>query len=207
MNTPKLHRHSELLDDIGQGFINEETIKKWFNDYYSTSKHLYTLYSIVRGLNAKQVLEIGFGRSTFVLAKATYENGGMMTCCDLENYSDLLSTEESKIVDFKHGESNLIWENEICYDFAFLDYFSNEKISVYTCYNEIRKCLKKMKTNGILAIHDTNVNKYSINRAIRLVKIFKNIEYATLPYNYGLCLIRFTGKSEYGTLSDEFKKK
>jgi predicted O-methyltransferase YrrM len=164
MGTPKLHRHAELMDDIGVGFVKDEIISKWFNDYYSTSKHLFTLYSIVRGLNAQKVLEIGFGRSTFVLAKATYENGGMMTACDIDDYKNILSSEEKKVVNFIHGDSSMIWSDTNFYDFAFLDYFSNKKMSTATCANEIRKCLRMMRTNGIIAVHDTDVGVYAINK-------------------------------------------
>ena len=58
-----MHCHQELLDDLKtyEGFLPDALLMKWFNDKYSTSKHLLTLYSIVRGLNAKRVIEVGFG--------------------------------------------------------------------------------------------------------------------------------------------------
>ncbi len=204
---PKMHYHEELLFDIGKGFISNETLLKWFNDNYSTSKHLLTLYSIARGLDAKKILEIGFGRSSFVLAKAASENKGILTCCDIDDFQYLLSEEERTIIKYVNGYSSKIWDNNEYFDFIFLDYFSNESLSYSFCFSEILKAIKKTKTNGIVAIHDTIVDKYRIRKILKLINLFCNVELMSLPYNYGLCLLKKVGRSNGGVLEDKFPKK
>ena len=64
-----------------------------------------------------------------------------------------------------------------------------------------------MKRNGIIAIHDTYDNRYAIRRALALVKLTSKVEYVSLPYNYGLGLIRIKGNKKNGTLEEKFLKK
>ena len=172
MKQPIIHFHDELLKDTGEGLITDVTINKWFKEGYSTSKHLWTLYSIAVGTGAKSILEIGFGRSTFILARAAAENKGLLTTCDVEDYSHLLSKEESKYVKYTHGYSNEIWSTSEKYDLAFLDYYSSEKISVWFCIKELKRCLNMMTREGLIIVHDTYVHKYSIRKAIKYPKPF-----------------------------------
>jgi len=199
---PILHRHEEFIQDRSDGgFISNDIMMKWFNDKYSTSKHLLILYSIAIGLNAKNILEIGGGRSTCVLSRAAKENNGKMTHGDICNINYLLSEQEKKVTKFFLGKSDLIWEIDEGYDFAFLDYFSEKDKKVFYIENEINKCIKKMKKNGVIAIHDVFVKKYSnIKMAIhKVVKKRKDVEYITIPFNYGLGLIRCLENSKYGS--------
>ena len=210
-----MHCQKELERDLGyDGLLPDSTLFKWFNDSYSTSKHFLTLYSIVRGLHAKTILEIGFGRSSFVLARAAHENGGRLLSCDRRNFSSLFSSKEEEVTEYIYGTSDEVWKNiKDGIDFAFLDYFSDSSLSEDFCVSEIRQCLKHMKTNGVIAIHDVMVDKYPLKRAVeKLIKedfeVGANIiEYTVLPFNYGLGLIRYKGPSKYGTLSDGFIKK
>ena len=203
----KHHFHTELVEDVKSGNISDSIMLKWFNDRYSTSKHLLSLYSIIRGLDAKNILEIGFGRSTFVILKATIENNAFLTSCDMENFSYLLPDDQKKYFQFCHSQSNEIWRNDKIYDFAFLDYFSSSSLTTIFCYKEIKHCIRKMKQNGIIAIHDTYDNKYAIKKALALIKLTSNIEYVSLPYNYGLGLIRIKGNKHNGALEEKFLKK
>ena len=67
INYPVMHCQSEIERDCSyQGLLPDETLMSWFRDSYSTSKHLLTLYSVATGLQARNILEIGFGRSSFV---------------------------------------------------------------------------------------------------------------------------------------------
>jgi len=211
----EIHCHQELLKDLNpDGFIKDEIIMKWFRDYYSASKHLLILYSIARGLNAKKILEIGFGRSSFVLAKAVHENNGKLVCCDYRtgkkniNYSYLFSKKEKKVVDFVCGDTNLIWERDEGFDFAFMDYFGKPGKKIPYLRNEVENCVNKMKTNGVIAIHDVFVENCRIRDAIKEVFLSrKDLEYMVLPYNYGLGLFRYKGESKYGEIEDNFIKK
>ncbi|WP_045213325.1 FkbM family methyltransferase [Desulfonatronovibrio magnus] len=211
---PKMHCHAELLRDLNyQGFIPDETMMRWFNDRYSTSKHLLTLYSIARGLNALKVVEIGFGRSSFVLARAAHETGGSLITCDTSDFSYLLSEEEKKVVKFINGDANLVWEEcKEGIDFAFLDFFSMPTMSKEFSLNHITQCVERLKQNAVLALHDSIDNRFKLKGTLATIADHlksKNIdiELIHLPYNYGLCLIRRVSESHFGMVKDQHVKK
>ncbi|MEQ9299465.1 MAG: class I SAM-dependent methyltransferase [Cyclobacteriaceae bacterium] len=215
-NKPRMHFHGELEKDLGyESFLPNETLMKWFEDRYSSSKHLLTLYSICRGLNAQNVLEIGFGRSSFVLIKGVAENGGNIVCCDQKDFRYVLNDHERKVVKYVAGDSEMIWKYHVPndgFDFVFLDYFSDESLSGRFIKSEISKSIGSMKSNGIIAIHDSIVEKYSLMEVLESLKknrlgiIDRSIEILSLPYNYGLALLRVK-KSQYEKLPDQFLKK
>ena len=211
-----MHCQRELEEDLQyDGLIPDEVMLKWFRDSYSSSKHLLTLYSVAIGLKAKSILEIGFGRSSFVLIKAAADNGGILTTCDTQDFSYLLNAREKSFTTFVHGTSDNAWSavEQQGVDFAFLDYFSSENITQTFIEKEIRKCISLMKTNGVIAIHDAIVEKYRLKKVLEDVKVtlglFHNsdVEVVSIPYNYGLGLIRLVKKSPYGIITDGFKKK
>lgn len=207
-----MHRQEDVEADLrDHTFITDELLLRWFGETYSTSKHLLTLYSMARGLRARSILEIGFGRSTFVLARAANENGGRLTTCDNRDFRYLLSEEERTVTDYKLGLSDLVWNDtdlsKTGLDMAFLDYFSSEAVSSHFVRAELKRCLALLKTNGIVAIHDTSVENYSVGKTVRSIcRWNQRLEFTVLPYCYGLGIIRFTGPSRYGSIADCWKK-
>ena len=122
-----MHCQRELEADLSsrQDFLSDDILLRWFNDSYSTSRHLLILYSIARGLKAATILEIGFGRSSFVLARAAHENNGRFISCNERDFSYLLSEQEKAVTSFVHDKSDRLWPTlRQGVDFAFLDYFS-----------------------------------------------------------------------------------
>jgi hypothetical protein len=214
---PTMHCQNEILQDTQyEGFIPDETIFKWFHDRYSTSKHLLSLYSFALGLEAKTILEIGFGRSSFVLAKAAHLNKGILITCDKRDFSYLLNKNEKKVSTFVNDSSNSVWPllEEKGVDFVFLDYFSSAGLKRSFVKNELMTCLQYLKQNGIVCIHDTLIEKYQISRIINQLKrnskgllAAPKYEILSLPFNYGLSIIRRISESKYGTLKDNFVKK
>lgn len=210
MNTkPTMHCQNEIVRDTGYvGFLPDATMMKWFHDQYSTSRHLLTLYSVALGLQAKTILEIGFGRSSFVLARAASENKGRFISCDMRDFSYLFSKEEMAISTFHVGMSNAVWSSiDTGIDFAFLDYFSSEEMTLAHLEHEISMCISFLKTNSIIAVHDSMDPRYKVREVITALRVFPEIEYVSLPYNYGLALIRYTGNSHWGRIEDNCKKK
>jgi len=215
-NNPTMHCQNELEADLGYpSFIPTDTMFKWFNDRYSSSKHLLTLYSVARGLNAKTIVEIGFGRSSFILAKAAAENEGKFTSCDMRDFSYLFTPSEKEVTTYVHGKSDEVWntlQNQGV-DFAFLDYFSSEKIGSSFIEAEISQCLRLLKQNGIIAVHDTIVDKYKLKNSLNQFKTKasffhnSNVEVLSLPFNYGLGFIRKLDSSPYGAIQDIHLKK
>lgn len=208
---PLTHCQNEIERDLeGHTFITDEMMMRWFHDRYSTSKHLLTLYTLAVGLRAKTIVEIGFGRSSFVLARAASENQGRFYTCDRRDFSYLLSPEEKKVSTFIHGHSEDLWSHpEIKKNgihFAFLDYFSTLGLPVHYVEEEIRNCCHLLPTNGMLAIHDSMIKDYAIHNVV-WPRIGPHLEVIQFPFNYGLLIARNTGPSPYGCLEAPWSKK
>lgn len=213
---PTMHCHDELVSDLGyKGLVPHELIFKWFEDHYSTSKHLLTLYSIARGLFAKNILEIGFGRSSFVLARAASENYGTLHSCDTKDFTYLFNEKEKKVSQCYCMRSDQAFEKfkEIGFELVFIDYLGTKSFDAEHCLDIITKGLDVLKQDGILVIHDACYeNSYVQDATNSLVKSRKyskyNLEKLILPYNYGLCILRKKAKSKLGRVySDQFLKK
>jgi hypothetical protein len=139
---PSIHYLDELKKDLKQyNFYDDALMFKWAQDQYSTSKHLLTLYSIAHGLCAKRIVEIGFGRSSYVLAKAAYENSGIVYGCDNRSFGHLIPKNMVPSYKFTQLKSNEFWnrldEEKIGVDMAFLDYFSVPSLDEAIILNEI----------------------------------------------------------------------
>lgn len=206
---PTMHCHAELLRDLeGHTFLSDRTMVRWANEGYSTSRHLLTLYSIARGLSTTRIVEVGVGRSTFVLARAAHENGGTLETCDTSDFRTLLSDDERAVSRYHVGTSESFWPTvEAGVGFAFLDYFSSRRLRVSYIVDQIDLCLSRMLTDGVVAVHDALVPEYRLGRALRALARRPDVELLTLPYCYGLGLIRFTGASAAGRIEDRFVKK
>lgn len=210
---PVMHCQQELLEDLqDRKFLTDATLLKWAHDRYSVSKHLLALYSIAHGLRARTIVEIGFGRSSFVLARAAAENEGRLFTCDFRDFSYLLNADETAVTTFVQGYSTGVWGHasiqKTGIDFAFLDYFSDPGVKPRFVYNELQSCLRLLKQNGVIAVHDAFVPEYQgIQKALRKLRGKRGVEFSVLPYNYGLCLIRRTAPSPFGRLEDGFPKK
>jgi len=211
MILPDIHEKQELLSDLDQrknGFVSNEIIQKWFLDRYSTSKHLWVLYSIVYGLKCIKMAEVGFGRSSFVLAKAAYETGAHFICCDRYDYTGYLSPEERGVMDFVVGDAKKLYNNLNCgLDFVFLDYLSSKERSAESCYKALKRWGGVLRQNGIIAVHEAVEKGYNVMEALKMFRRVDGYEQVSLPYNYGLAIIRKTAKSEYGRINDEWLKK
>jgi predicted O-methyltransferase YrrM len=199
-----IRNHEEFLSDIqGRDWLSNEVLWKWFREEHSVSKHMLTLYSIVRGLDAKRVLEIGFGRSSLVLARATHENAGEFVCCDRGDFGDFFSDCEKRHTRCVNG-SDAVWMDKEQirkgFDFAFLDYFSAEHVSLFFCIRELRNCLRLMKTGGIICIHDVADPRYPVHRIWRYLRHDDALESVILPYNQGLAIIH-KRKQRHGWIS------
>jgi hypothetical protein len=205
---PTMHAHEELQDLWGEDLISNSTLFRWYQDRYSTSKHLLTLYSYVRGAGAKNVIEIGFGRSSFVLARATAENGGKFTTVDKRNFDYLFSDQEKISSHLMVGYSDLLWADLKMtgkkMDFAFLDYFSDSKCSADFCRKEIGECVQFLSEGGAFAIHDTIEKDYPISGLVHEIAEQFQCEVLTFPYNYGLSIFR---KKDQGSVQDLWQKK
>lgn len=201
MEYKRMHCHNEIEAEVRlaePGYIGMDILVKWFNDHYSTSKHLLVLYSIAKGMKAMKIGEIGVGRSSYALALAAKENGGKFYMCDIRDYRNLLTTEMSADIDFTVGRAKDMYKKVGGnFDFIFIDYLSNTQLDVHDAYKELKRALVNLKPNGIIAVHDGINSKYKCGSAIKFLPelLFKSMEFnfwietLTLPYNNGLTII------------------
>ena len=206
-----MHRQNEFEADIaGHSVLDDTLLMKWVNDRYSTSKHLLTLYAVATGVKPRRILEIGAGRSTFVLARVAIEQGAVMVSCDTEDFSPWFSAEEKAVVRHIRGFSHLAFNDPELQregaDFVFLDYFGTETTTPSFVRGELRAALSLLPTNGILAVHDAIHPKSALPGVLRRWKWKPGVEIITLPYNYGLALIRRTSRSPHGRIEDAWPK-
>lgn len=210
---PDIHCKEELLSDLKDSRFDASVEQLWFCNFYSTSKHLHVLTSILYGLQAKTTIEIGFGRSTFCLGFAAACMDGKLVSVDRYDYSGYLEYLPKFVKDqiqFVQGDAKKLFQTDHLndgVDFMFLDYFSSRERSADSIYKAIHRFLPYMRQNGIIAVHDTIEKKYFVKDAFKRLRKDKKLEVMSLPYNYGLGLIRKLDKSEYGTIEDNWKKK
>lgn len=209
-----MHCQSELESDLGyEGPLPDEVLLKWSRDRYSTSKHLLTLYNLAKNLGHSSILEIGFGRSSFVLAKAAIENGANFTTCDVRDFSYLFNDVESKATNFVNDLSGKVWRelSSESVEFAFLDYFSGEDISARFVESEIELCLEKMKGNGVIAIHDVFDSRYVVGKTLlkmaRSFKFRRKFSFSFVPCNYGLGILTVSPSKKKNVITERYIKK
>jgi len=222
MSEPKrMHCQERLLGDlkvlVGNKNPLDEIIGMWSNGKmyrYSTSAHLPVLWALCRGLNARKIGEIGFGRSSFVLAYTAQHMGASVICCDRYDYSYMLRLcdPEGKLpVRFIVGDADAFYadpEVRLGMDFLFLDYMSTRDMTEDMCYHDLKRAIGLVPINGIVAVHDALSSKYNVAGAMNRLsdKYKRGVEMVTLPYGYGLGIIRNRMKSPFGIIEDGWHK-
>jgi predicted O-methyltransferase YrrM len=172
------------------------------------TRHYLTLYSIVFGMEAKNVFEFGMGFSTQTIVEALKSTGGKLTTCEsrgVESYRKQMdfdivaqATEmghpvygDGDIWTMHQGDTTKIVPelNHPPYDVVLHD-GSHQRGQVSTDLNNI---LPHIKEGGVLLVHDTN--HHDLGGAMRAaiddsnLKNYKH-ERISLPYSYGLTIIR-----------------
>tara|TARA_B100000131_G_scaffold92034_1_gene88803 strand:+ start:1548 stop:2132 length:585 start_codon:yes stop_codon:yes gene_type:complete len=163
------------------------------------SLHYGFLYSCVIGLESKNVFEFGSGFSTHVILNALEKTGGVLTSVDVNDHTVNTNITEFSINsdrwNFYHGNSNDMFSDE---DVVFEQYDlilhdgSHIGDEVLVDLNNIYPYLKH---DGILITHDTRHHTLGegMSKAVEEFVKDKDVEYATLPYGYGLTFIRNKG--------------
>ena len=161
------------------------------------SLHYSFLYSCVRGLEAKRVFEFGTGYSTHVILNALEETGGVLTSCDVTNYTDNPNvtdfTKDSKRWNFYHGNSTEIFED---IEFEQYDLILHDGSHVgEEVLVDLNNIYPYLKHDGILITHDTRHQTLGegMMKAVEEFAKDKDVEYCTLPYGYGLTFFRNKG--------------
>lgn len=176
---------------------------------FGFSLHYMTLYSMVLGLEAKQVFEFGCGYSTRAILKALERTNGRLITNDVRPAEDCKVFNEGDIPSkfrwlFYQGLSKDVLPT---IKFQPLDLVLHDGAhNVPTVYEDIRFIVPHMKVNSLLVIHDTDHKYIEINNAI--TKALKNInhEKITLPYGCGLTIVKILQDFGNGTITTTWKK-
>jgi len=163
------------------------------------TRHYLTLYSIVLGMESKNVFEFGTGFSTRAMVEALKLTGGKLTSVDIRSLSvredipDTFLDDNKDIWSFHNGNSLDVvptLDHSECYDVVLHD--GSHTGSEVT--KDLNNITPYVKTGGLVLIHDTT--HYELGPDMRsgvvnsdLIKKYKH-DGSTLPYGYGLTIIR-----------------
>ena len=174
-------------------------VKKHHLNDTGLTRHYLTLYSIVLGMESKNVFEFGAGFSTQVIVEALKLTNGKLTSVDMRPLftredipSDFLDNNKD-IWSFNEGNSlNVVptLDHSECYDVVLHD-GSHTGTEVTQDLNNIAPYVK---SGGLVLIHDTA--HYDLGPEMRqgllnsdLIKNYKH-DGSTLPYGYGLTIVK-----------------
>ena len=92
--------------------------------------------------------------------------------------------------------------SDMCFDVILHD-ASHDVIPVF---KDLRKVIPLVRHNGIILVHDTEHPAFRHSLSVRLALLFTRHEKMTLPYGYGLTVIRILGNKKNGEVSLTWKK-
>ncbi len=151
---------------------NREIVKKFASHPSDISEHLLRIYDTVITKSPKIIIELGVrtGRSTFVLSRAAQDVGATLTSVDIKDCSKYCNWDKWKFVKMSDLDFADMLKDII--DILFIDTSHAFKHTI----NELKKYLPKMNKEGIIIIHDTNIQNPRDKRTIEaLVKDKVNI--------------------------------
>jgi predicted O-methyltransferase YrrM len=192
-----------------------EFIKECLEGKTDSSRHQITLYSLVIALHAKNVLELGVrsGNSTKPLLDALFFTKGKLTSVDIEKNYDIVN-KFNVYLNWNYVIQDSIFylknlsENEF-FDLIFIDdWHDGDHLS-----NEINLLEKHITPSSLVLIHDCmcyntqpdyhfyldKEGEFANGGPYKAVKqLNMNIwEFATIPVNNGLTILRKKGKELY----------
>jgi predicted O-methyltransferase YrrM len=175
-----MHKLNEFIRDTdNETSIN--SVLKFFEGRYSTSKHLLVLYSIGIGINAKTIIEIGSGRSTLALCAVSEKTDGKVTSCDTDNMKEIAHPNLTKVK--MNGLDFLRDVKPESVDLVFLDCLSSPDVKPHKAEKYVDESLRVLRNNGCLCVHDVGITDYTIS------KVWADRGYFFFPYNYTLGVV------------------
>jgi predicted O-methyltransferase YrrM len=181
----------------------EEMLERHHANDAGFCRHYMTLYSIVLGMEAKKVFEFGSGYSSKTILKALSHTDGHLYSCDMRRLKvtaakyDLEDEEMNKNMDrwtYIQGKSLDVQDKvpDVLFDVVLHD--ASHKWQYVK--KDLEFIVPKMKNGGLLLVHDTKhpTHNYNLGKAIEWLK--KDNDCVTLPYGYGLSIIKVKTKNE-----------
>ena len=161
-------------------------------------------------MEAKNVLELGAGFSTQTILAALKETRGHLITCDVRDLKDT-GNPETLQNDFRNswtylqGDTRQTLTSIVDKTFDVVLHDGSHEWRVV--YKDLRKILPRIKHNGILLVHDTeHIPTYRLKMAVRLALVGYRHEIVTLPYGYGLTIVRILGNKKNGSITTTWEK-
>lgn len=172
------------------------------------SRHYLTLYAIALGLETKKVFEFGAGFSSKVLLEALKKTDGQLITNDMRSIVDTGNSEQD-LKDNPHwkylqGSSLEVLKQEKTTGFDMVLHDGSHEWRVV--YKDLRKIIPRMKKDGIILVHDTIHKSFRLGMAVKLALLFVRHEKVTLPYGYGLTIIRILSSYGNGRVETTWEK-
>jgi len=189
----------------------QEIVEKHHSNSTGFCRHYMFLYSVILGMEAKNVFEFGSGYSSKTILFALEETGGHLTSCDCRSIQDSCSQyfgdefeSMARRWTYLNKRSSAIKENVEgkIYDVVLHDGSHTWR----EVANDLKIIVPKIKKGGILMVHDTNhpTEKFQLDKSIEFIP--GNFEKVTLPYGYGLTLIRILEDFGNGEVEIKWRK-
>jgi len=189
-----------------------DDIIKWHHSAQSGfARHYLTLYSLVLGLEAKKVFEFGSGFSSKVILEALKYTSGKLITADLRSINETGNSAEDLLKNpnwrYIQGNSlNILKElSDVGFDLVLHDGSHEWRVVL----RDLRFIIPRMKKNGIILIHDTfhKTKNFRLTWAVWLAFLFIPHESITLPYGYGLTIIRLKRGYGHGEILTSWEKR
>jgi predicted O-methyltransferase YrrM len=173
-------------------------------------RHYLTLYSLVLGMETKSAFEFGSGFSSKVILYALKNTGGKLITCDVRplnkmaNFYGKGGMTEFPNWEYWQSKSSNIYkklENKI-FDFVLHDGAHD----IATVQEDLNNVIPRMKINSILIIHDTEhpIKNFNLLQCIKNLK--QKVSFVTLPYGYGLTIVRIEEDFGHGKIQIKWQK-
>jgi len=173
--------------------------------------HYMMLYSIIYGMEAKNVFEFGCGHSSRVILSALSHTGGKLTTNEKRDIKDT-GNQPEMIEEHKHNWRYLQKRSDeaLKYDIKGEKYdvvLHDGAHEALIVMRDIRKIVKHMRQDALLLVHDTNHLTFPyLPWAVRLGLFPYRYEKVTVPYGYGLTIIRLKSNLGNGKVKLTWKK-
>lgn len=170
--------------------LSREEIFFRFDKTSGSSLHLLVLYSLVIGLNAKIILELGLGQTTGVLRAAAAQTEATVHTCD-ENqrrFEHLLEEQDDRWRLYLESSRSFLKKVPEPVDLAMHDGAHDYQ----TVRRDLEQIIPKMRKFGIICVHDTqqtHLYRHMLAAIQDAVKSF-SVSVTNLPYGAGLAIIR-----------------
>jgi len=154
------------------------------------SKHLLILYSLVIGLRAKTIVDLGLGQTTGALRAAALQTGGVVHTCDFDKrrFGHILSEQDKHWKLYLEPSSSFFHKIPEPIDLVMHD-GAHDYLNVR---RDLEALIPKMRKFGIICVHDTQQSDLyrDMLAAIRDATRKFCVSLTNLPFNAGMAIMR-----------------